>query len=90
MEDEGVAAVRVDQTVFGPAPKSGHDGPCEPLTQIDWHGSAKIRPARRHARNATAVENAFQAADCGLDFGKLGHARRYGGRQPSPLEAPDL
>ena len=73
VEDEGVTAVRVDQPVFGPAPKAGHARPRKALTEIDRHRSAQIRPTRLDACNPMSLEHAFQAANGGLDFGKLWH-----------------
>ena len=87
MKDERVAAVRVDQPVFGAAAKRGDPRAGEPLAKIKRQRSAQVGSPRLDRGNAPALEHMGQATDGGFNFGKLGHARPYGEQQPSPLEA---
>ena len=76
MEDQCVAAIAVDQPIFGPAAKRGDAGPGQPLAKIGRKRAAQIRPPRLDRDDAPALEHLGQAANGGLDFGKLGHRRR--------------
>ena len=88
VEDHGVAAVGADQAELGAAAELGHGGPGEALAEAWRERPAQIGPPRLDAGQPPALEHAGQAADGGLDFGKLGHRPRYGEGAPSPLEAP--
>ena len=73
MEDQRVAAVGVDQPVFGAAAKPGHARAGQPLAEVHRERAPQVRPPRLDARDPPALEDARKAADGGLDFGKLGH-----------------
>ena len=73
VEHQSVAAVGVDQAVFGTAAKSAHPRPGKPLAKIDWKRATKVGATRLDARQAAALKHLGQAADRRLDFGKLGH-----------------
>ncbi len=87
VEDQGVAAIGVDQAIFGAAPEARHPGTRQPLAKIERKRMAQIGPPRLDVADAMAEQDSLQPANGGLDFGKLGHGRRYGGAVPSPLEA---
>ena len=87
VEDQGVAAIGVDQPVFGAAPKSAHPRAGQSLAEIEWQGAPQVEPPRLDVGDALAVKNAREAADGRLDFGKLGHARDMAEPRSSPLEA---
>jgi hypothetical protein len=73
VEDQRVAAVGVDQAVFGAAPKPDHRAPVSRCR--DRPASARRRSGARASTLASAgLEDLGQAANGGLDFGKLGHA----------------
>ena len=86
VEDHRVAAIGIDQPVLRAAPEFRHLGTSKPLAEIVGEGVAQIGTARLHPGDPPPRENALQSANGRLDFGKLGHAPRYGGRGPSPLE----
>jgi hypothetical protein len=73
MEDHRVVTIGVDQAVFGASSEPGDLGSGKPLTEILRKGIAQICATRLNARDPAAIEDAFQSADGGLDFGKLGH-----------------
>ena len=55
--------------------------------KIGGNRPAQIRPARLDPRQPPALEHAFQSAHRGFDFGKFGHAPRYGEAGATSLEA---
>ena len=69
-----IAAVGVDEAVFGAAAEAGDACSREPLTQILRKGAAQVGAAGFDAGDAPALEHAREAADGRLDFGKFGHA----------------
>ena len=73
MEDHGVAAIGIDQPVFGASPKSGHGRAGQPLTEIHRHRAPQVGPAQLHARDSLAFQDGTQATHRGFDFGKFGH-----------------
>ena len=74
MKDERVAAVRIDQPIFRPPPKSGDARAGQPLPKIHGKRPTEVRAPRFDARDAPALEDAFEAANGRLDFRKLRHA----------------
>ena len=73
VEDERVAAVRIDQPVFGATAKTCDMGAGQALPKVDRKRAPEVRTPRLHACDSLSLQNARQAADGGLDFGKLGH-----------------
>ena len=77
MEDQRVAAIGVDQPIFGAPPQPGHARAGQPLAQVRRERrGADRRGAARRASAARPSSTLRQAAHGGLDFGKLGHIRR--------------
>ena len=82
VEDQGVAAVGADQPEFRAAAEAGDRCAGQPLAEIFGECAAQVGPAHLDPRQPAPVEHALQPADGRLDFGKFGHAPRYGeGRQ---------
>jgi hypothetical protein len=73
VKDQCIAAVGVDQPVFGSAAKLGHPRAREPLAKVDRESAAEIGAARLDARQPTPAKNPGEAADRRFNFGKLGH-----------------
>ena len=83
VEHQRVAAIGVDQPVFRAAAKPDDPRAGQPLAEVQREGPPEVGPARLDARDAPAVEHAREAANGGLDFGKLGHRRDMAeARQP--------
>src|SRR5688572_9251466 len=87
VKDQSVAAIGADQPEFRPATEAGDGCAREPLPKVERKRPAQVEAARLDPGQAPAVEDSGQAADGGLDFGKLGHRRRYGEPTPRRLEA---
>ena len=73
VEDEAVAAIGIDQPIFGPARKTGHRRPGQPLPQIDRHRPAQVGAVGDDAGQPLAVQHGGEAPDGGFDFGQFGH-----------------
>jgi hypothetical protein len=74
MENEGVAPVGIDKSIFGAAPERDHARSGKPLAKVMRQRTPQIRPTRLDHVDATAHEDSREAADGSLDFGKFGHA----------------
>ena len=73
VEDHRLAAIGVDQAIFGAAAqrrdfRSGHR-----LDQAGWERAAQVRAIDRHAGDSLPLKVARQAAHGGFDFGQFGH-----------------
>ena len=84
VEDHRVAAVGVDQPIFGAAAEPGHPRAGQPLAEVGRERPAQVGAARLDARDAAGPEHVLQPADGGFDFGKLGHGRRIWRSAPQP------
>ena len=71
MEDERIAAIAVDQPIFGAAVKAHHDRPRQPLAQIGRDGAAQIGTARL----TRAFEHRRETANGSFDLGEFGHVK---------------
>lgn len=87
MKDESVTSVRIDEAIFGASPKLRYERACQALPEIVRQGAPKVGPPCLDPFDATVLEDSGKPADGRFDFGKLGHASRYGGGRPRPLEA---
>jgi demethylmenaquinone methyltransferase / 2-methoxy-6-polyprenyl-1,4-benzoquinol methylase len=87
MEDHGVIAVGVDQSVFGAPPKNSHRRACEPLAEVLWERSTQIGSPGFEARYPPALEHLFKTADSGFNFRKLGHSSAIWRTRPKPARA---
>lgn len=89
MEDERIAAIGVDEAVFG-APRQPRDGRAgHALPQVDGNRLAQVRTARLDRGQALAEEHGFEPAHGGFDFGKFWHVFQLGcvcPRHKAPLE----
>ena len=68
MEDHRVAAIRMDQSVFRPAPQPGHLGPGQALTEIHRKGAAKISASSFNSPYPAALQHLGQSAHGGFNF----------------------
>ena len=68
-----VAAIGLDQPIFGTTAKRGDPRPDQPLAKIDRHRPAEIGAARLDPHEPTPLEHLGQPAHGGFDFGKFGH-----------------
>ena len=74
VKDQCVAAINVDQPIFGPPAKARDTSADQPLTKTLWHRPPKVRPPKLEPLDAAPVQHSGQATDGCLDFGKLRHA----------------
>ena len=82
VEDHRVAAIGVDQAIFGTAPERGDARPGQPLAQVVGEGPAKVRAAGLDGGEPAPLQHGTKTAHGGLDFGKLGHVDEDIGRLP--------
>ena len=75
MEDHRVAAIGIDQPVFGASPEPGHHGTGESLAEIGGERPAQVGPARLDERDPLVLQYRAKPVDGGFDFGKLRHPR---------------
>ena len=69
VEHERIAAVGVDQPIFGAPMKPDDPRAGQPLAEIDGERAAQIRAARLDPFDAAAVKHMGKAADGRFDFG---------------------
>lgn len=87
MKDERVAPVSVDEAIFGSAPKTRHPRARQSLAKIIRQCSPEVRPTGFDRVDPAPSKDSRKASDSGLNFGKFGHAPRYGEGRSTPLEA---
>jgi hypothetical protein len=73
VKDQGVAAIRLDQSELPAAAKPDDRCASQSLAEIARKGPPQILPAKLDALDAAAKQDLFQAANGGLDFGELWH-----------------
>lgn len=73
MEDHRVAPVGIDQAIFGPAVKSGHNGARHPLPQILGDRTAQIGPSGFDGYEPLAEQGRLKSTHSCFDFGKFRH-----------------
>ena len=77
MEDHRVAAIGVDQPIFGAPAEAGDPRAGQPLAQIGRERPAQVGAARLDARDAGGPSSTrLKPADGGFDFGQLRHGSR--------------
>jgi hypothetical protein len=73
MEDQCVAAIGVDQPIFGAPAQARDPRPGQPLAQIGLERPAQVRPAQLDRRDPSPLEQGGEPANRGFDLGKLRH-----------------
>src|SRR6185503_5183108 len=86
VEDQAVAAIRVDDAVFGATMQADDASAGQPLAEVDGKRTPEVGTPCLDASDPTPIQHSRKAAYGRLDFGELGHEPRYGEAQPSPLE----
>src|SRR3546814_1956050 len=76
VEDQRIAAIGVDQAVFGAPPQPCHARAGHPLSQVGRYRPPQFGAARLHPDERLAFQHRTQPADGGFDFGKLGHGAK--------------
>ena len=69
MENHRLPPVRMDQAVFGAAPKTGYGCASQRLDQVNGEWAAQVGPARLNPDEPCAIQIARQSAYGGFDFG---------------------
>ena len=88
VEDHRVAAVGVDQPIFGAAAEAGHPRAGQPLAEVDREGPAQVGAARLDAAMRRPSSTRARPRTVVSTSGSSGMAPRYGGaRAQAPLEA---
>jgi hypothetical protein len=78
MEHHRIAAIRVDQAIFGTPSEARDYGSGQPLPEIRRKGSPQVGTPRFDACDPSAFQDSLKAADRRFDFGELWHRGRYG------------
>jgi hypothetical protein len=73
MEDQGIAAIGIDEAVFGSPAQAGNPCSRKSLPEIDRKSSPEIGPARFDPLDSVTFEDTLKPANGCLDFGKLRH-----------------
>jgi hypothetical protein len=73
MEDQRVAAVGLDQSIFGAATQAGYASAGQALPEVDRQRPPQIGSPNLHGRDALALQYVAKAANGGFHFGKLWH-----------------
>ena len=68
MEDERIAAIGIDQPVFGPTAQVRHGRARHALAQVDRDRFAQVGAARLDRGQALALQHGLQPAHGGFDF----------------------
>ena len=73
VKNQRIAAIGIDQPVFGPPAQADNPRTGQPLAEVDRQGVTKVGPPRLDPFDATAVEDMGEATDSCFDFGKFRH-----------------
>ena len=73
MRDEGLAAVQLEQKIFGPTLEVDDALAGEPLRERRGKGEANVRPAQFDLGDPGAEHGGREAAPHSLDFGQFRH-----------------
>jgi hypothetical protein len=73
MEDHGVAAIGIDQAIFGAPAQPRDAGTGQALAKIRGEGAAQVRSAQVERLDTPSFENRDQPANGRFDFGQLRH-----------------